>query len=118
MVQRHRLYQLPDKRIDYGGIRLLYLTEEMVNEYRKAYDDDVTTGKANLTVIRFSGKQADAAAATTASEKQSGLAVALDSAVKEAAKDQSKPSSKESVGEKTTLLFGRPNDENGEGQGE
>ena len=95
----------PDKRIDYGGIRLLYLTEEMVHEYRKAYDDDDgTTGNANLTVIRFSGKQADAAAATV-SEKQSGLAAALDSAVKEAAKDQPKPSSKESVGGETTVFL-------------
>ena len=95
----------PDKRIDYGGIRLLYLTEEMVNEYRKAYDDDGATVNADLSVVCFSGKQEDTTAAA-ASEGQSGLAAALDSAAKEAAKDQSRPSSKESAGEKTVVLLG------------
>ena len=95
----------PDKRIDYGGIRLLYLTEEMVNEYRKAYDDDGATVNADLSVVCFSGKQEDTTAAAV-SEGQSGLAAALDSAAKEAAKDQSRPSSKESAGEKTVVLLG------------
>ncbi len=93
----------PDKRIDYGGIRLLYLTEEMVNAYRKADDDyDGATGNnVDLTVVRFSGKQKNPAA----TGEQSGLAAALDSAAKEAAKDQSSPSSKKSAKEKTVVVL-------------
>ncbi len=40
----------PEKRVDYGGFRIVYLPQEMLIEYRRQYASGMTTS-SNLTVV-------------------------------------------------------------------
>ncbi len=74
----------PDKRIDYGGFRLVYLPHDMLVEYRRAYADFGNATKAGLRVVSIS-KGAEAEKKMSPSKSLSALTKALDSAAAAAA---------------------------------
>ena len=74
----------PDKRIDFGGFRLLYLTEQMLVDYRRIYEDQGLGEKKILRVVRIDRKVRPPAAAAKSGSLRL-LADQLEQAVAKAA---------------------------------
>ncbi len=74
----------PDKRVDYGGFRVVYLPHDMLVEYRRNYQDFGNATKAGLRVVSIS-KSAAGPKAASPSTGLSALSKALDKAAAAAA---------------------------------